>query len=36
MSDVTLIGRRAERMIAMMGSGRLKLRRYEETVEIDH
>ena len=26
----------AERMIALMGSGRLKLRRYEETVEIDH
>ncbi|MEH2567769.1 hypothetical protein [Bradyrhizobium sp. AZCC 2289] len=26
----------AERMIAMMGSGRLRLRRYEETVEIDH
>jgi hypothetical protein len=26
----------AERMIKMMGSGRLKLRRYEETVEIDH
>jgi hypothetical protein len=26
----------AERMIALMGSGRLRLRRYEETVEIDH
>jgi hypothetical protein len=26
----------AERMVALRGSGRLRLRRYEETVEIDH